>query len=118
MTKNKLRQIILEESFPILLDKSKNKFEESYADLLALNALAEVYIQRIGRLESNKAIFKHEYKKEANSFKKRNMDLIGKMFYTPELMDNFDLLCKEIIEDVVSVLDRIKTNLKDEEGDN
>jgi hypothetical protein len=103
-------QSTLENSFPIVLEPKGKYFLESYSSLLRLMAINELYIEQIEALESNKAVFKFEFKKQANLMKQQAELLTKKVYVSPGLMDEFDLLyteaivkCKEILNTIIAV---------------
>lgn len=98
--------MINKDVFPVTLD-GKNKVTE-YELLLQFLAINELYIEKIEALSQHKAVFKHKFKQKANDLKEVAMDVSSKMFCTPAIMDDYDLLYKEVIEKCNEILNTIK----------
>jgi hypothetical protein len=94
------------DTFPIELE-GKNKTKE-YEALLRFLAINEMFIEQIDELTEFKAIFKHKFKAKANDLKMIAEDVSAKMFCSKAIMDDYDLLYKEVISECKNILNTIK----------
>jgi hypothetical protein len=98
--------MINKDVFPVTLE-GKNKVDE-YELLLQFLAINELYIEKIEALSQHKAVFKHKFKQKANDLLASALDVSTKMFCSPDIMDDYDLLYKEVIEKCNEILNTIK----------